>query len=157
VTNLLGSLLSSASEPNSHQTLVAFCYQTKNNTFHQTASWEIQTEECGEIQQSFVISLHKWSKVTCTMWDPWLKNSNGGGFHSSTGAYPCQLSFHQCSTFICFTIIIWNWYNGPLSGLITVGLSLTPPQALIYFFFFKRHLQSFADLWPTLMGFSIHI
>jgi hypothetical protein len=23
--------------------------------------------------------------------------------------------------------------------------------------FFKRHLQSFADLWPTLMGFSIYI
>jgi hypothetical protein len=24
-------------------------------------------------------------------------------------------------------------------------------------FFYKRHLQSFADLWPTLMGFSIYI
>jgi hypothetical protein len=24
-------------------------------------------------------------------------------------------------------------------------------------FFLKRHLQSFADLWPTLMGFSIYI
>jgi hypothetical protein len=23
--------------------------------------------------------------------------------------------------------------------------------------FLKRHLQSFADLWPTLMGFSIYI
>jgi hypothetical protein len=26
-----------------------------------------------------------------------------------------------------------------------------------YTIFFKRHLQSFADLWPTLMGFSIYI
>jgi hypothetical protein len=26
-----------------------------------------------------------------------------------------------------------------------------------YVFFLKRHLQSFADLWPTLMGFSIYI
>jgi hypothetical protein len=24
-------------------------------------------------------------------------------------------------------------------------------------FLLKRHLQSFADLWPTLMGFSIYI
>jgi hypothetical protein len=25
------------------------------------------------------------------------------------------------------------------------------------FFILKRHLQSFADLWPTLMGFSVYI
>jgi len=29
------------------------------------------------------------------------------------------------------------------------------PDKNIYIF--KRHLQSFADLWPTLMGFSIYI
>jgi hypothetical protein len=27
----------------------------------------------------------------------------------------------------------------------------------VYIYIFKRHLQSFADLWPTLMGFSIYI
>jgi hypothetical protein len=26
-----------------------------------------------------------------------------------------------------------------------------------YYFFSKRHLQPFADLWPNLMGFSIYI
>jgi hypothetical protein len=28
---------------------------------------------------------------------------------------------------------------------------------VIYSFFLKRHLQSFADFWPTLTGFSIYI
>jgi hypothetical protein len=27
---------------------------------------------------------------------------------------------------------------------------------VLEFEFFKRHLQSFADLWPTLTGFSIY-
>jgi hypothetical protein len=27
----------------------------------------------------------------------------------------------------------------------------------LYFFILKRHLQSIAELWPTLMGFSIYI
>jgi len=35
--------------------------------------------------------------------------------------------------------------------------SCTDRNALKYFFLLKRHLQSFADLWPTLMGFSIYI
>jgi hypothetical protein len=49
------------------------------------------------------------------------------------------------------------------SQINRVNTGKVPKLALhyiyIYFFFFlfKRHLESFADLWPTLMGFSIYI
>jgi hypothetical protein len=39
---------------------------------------------------------------------------------------------------------------------ILVYIFKTPRQTSSHIFL-KRHLQSFADLWPTLMGFSIYI
>jgi hypothetical protein len=41
-----------------------------------------------------------------------------------------------------------------------LSASLPAPQtslSSVMLFLFKRHLQSLADLWPTLMGFSIYI
>jgi hypothetical protein len=37
------------------------------------------------------------------------------------------------------------------------SVSLPFSNSCFSYFFVKRHLQSFADLWPTLMGFSIYI
>jgi hypothetical protein len=44
----------------------------------------------------------------------------------------------------------------------TKGLYITEETSeynddIIYLFILKRHLQPFADIWPTLMGFSIYI
>jgi hypothetical protein len=45
----------------------------------------------------------------------------------------------------------WFHTQTKLFGFISVDFDIA------HQLFFNRHLQSFADLWPTLMGFSIYI
>jgi hypothetical protein len=59
-----------------------------------------------------------------------------------------QLSAARCS---CIAIL---WVSLVSFAAITICVA---SQRMFIVVFKKRLLQSFADLWPTLMGFSIYI
>jgi hypothetical protein len=65
------------------------------------------------------------------------------------GLFPHQIPFTCLQSFIRHSHQTEKWKD--------THTHKKPDQIILRLFFKKRHLQSFADLWPTLMGFSIYI